>query len=1764
MSLLQANLAGLGGSGAPGGALAGGVYSHELNQSLRFEDGKFTKTITSSGNGKTFTVSMWIKRTELGVSHDLIAAGYGSDGVFVWRIRSDDTMQLSSRYVNTNGANFQIARRSTRVFRDVGSWYHCVLAVDTTVANATSKFDYFKIYVNGEDITYDFTTVTNTEESVAATYNDTTRWNQANNKDQSIGYNQAFTTNYFAGYLAEIHSIDGTKLTADSFGETVDGVWVPKAYTGSYGTEGFYLPFSHDTVSEGFTPLIYTGDGVTNRPITGVGFKPDLVWVKSRSNAEDHCLSDSVRGAGKKLESNNTGQEDTTATAVISAFDNDGFTGPSSTPGNINVNGRTYVAWCWEAGGAPTVDNSASAGATPTAGSVKIDGSNSSSALAGSIAATRLSANTAKGFSIVTYTGTGSSATIAHGLSSAPEFIISKNRTDGGTTWAVYAKEAGNGYLELNTTTAYNSGTFGYNNTHPTSTVFTVDGSGLGASSKNYVSYCWHSVSGYSKFGSYTGSGSSGKAITGLGFRPVFVMIKRTDSAGGWHVFDSARFPKNPIDERIEWDNNDAENDAATVDIDFDSDGFTLKTSFDNMNASSGEYIYMAFADTRESVFSKDASGNLNNYIPGNIDIHDVVPDSPTNNFGTMNPLDKNSMTVSEGNLKVVPSGDYKAIRGTFGIPTSGKWYFEARYLTPGGGNVQDNQIGVVTASNVLTGSSPYPQAFTYGVGYLGLGQINRGGSAAQSSLTAVTAGKILGVAVNVDDDEVQFYLDGSAVGTAEQLVSTTEPNFAFYVGATNRGVVFNFGQDSTFAGATTAGGNADANGIGDFKYAPPSDHLALCASNLPDITIGPGQTNQADDFFETMLYTGTAQEQHIGAGGAQHPQDTTTIANSIRFEDGDNNYLTKSDQGTSSSDKQFTFSCWVKRGNKGSYNTILGTPEGGDREYFGFIDTNEFIYQVNNGTNLITTRKFLDVSNWYHIVVAVNINESTASDRQKIYINGEQITSFSSANYYGSSDTVQFMKNGAATFIGRLNTTNVNSFDGYMAEINFIDGSTLDPTYFGQVGANGYWIPKALSGLTYGTNGFRLTFENSSYLGYDYQTSDRSTNNDFTVSGLAATDQVIDSPTQNFSTMSPNRYSGIGTFSEGNLTVATSTNNRATYGTIAVPSSGKWYYEVRVDSYASGGGTYMGWGTNVAEGDNEYAADHGISFSSYNEQVLLDNSSQSGGYGSNGTNVASNGDVYSVLLDVDNGLFYYAKNGTYFNSANPSNGTGGLNVGYVLGGAATEIRPMLTRGGSYNETYTFNFGQDASFNGNETAPGTDKTDANGVGKFLYDVPTGFLALMDDNIPVEGIASPDFVWIKNRSATQAHNAFDTIRGAGKLLYPNLPNTEYTSSIHLNSFDPQGFSVGSATSANGSTNSMAAWTWKAGGISPTQTYTVKVVSDSGNKYRFDDFGTSAITLSLQEGGTYTFDQSDSSNATHPLRFSTTSDGTHNSGSEYTVGVTTSGTPGSSGAKTVITVAHGAPTLYYYCSSHSGMGGQANTTETHGSTNVKGSIQTITSANPTAGFSIIRWTGNQTNSTIGHGLTSAPEFVTVKNMDYNLANWYTWTKFTTNNKVLFLNATNSETQSAGAFVEGDMAATTVGVGTERVTNGSSEDMLAYCFHSVEGYSKVGSYIGNGNANGPFVYTGFRPAWLLMKNAGASQTWFLLDSERDTDNVAENYLSPSSSGAETTAATNKADFLSNGFKLRGSGSVTNQSGKTFIYLAFAEAPFKFANAR
>ncbi len=430
---------------------------------------------------------------------------------------------------------------------------------------------------------------------------------------------------------------------------------------------------------------------------------------------------------------------------------------------------------------------------------------------------------------------------------------------------------------------------------------------------------------------------------------------------------------------------------------------------------------------------------------------------------------------------------------------------------------------------------------------------------------------------------------------------------------------------------------------------------------------------------------------------------------------------------------------------------------------------------------------------------------------------------------------------------------------------------------------------------------------------------------------------------------------------------------------------------------------------------------------------------------------------------------------------------------------------------------------------------------------------------------------PDLIWGKLRNIGYAHQLYDSVRGFGndKDLQPSTNTAEgggtadqygYISGTTSTGFTATKGSDGGADGYgywNESGRTYVAWNWLGGGTAPTKTYTVKVVSDSGNKYRFDDFGTSAVTLDLQEGGTYTFDQSDSSNATHPLRFYTAAD---KSGGEYTTGVTTTGTAGSSGAKTVITVAASAPTLYYQCSSHSGMGGQANTNSTFGSSNFSGSIQSTVSANTTAGFSIVSWTGTGSAATIGHGLSAVPTMIMVKNRD-QADDWYCYNVHNGNTHSILLNSTGAK---VGAYTDNWNNTTptssvfSVG-GSHATSGGSSEKMIAYCFTDIKGYSKLGSYVGTGSD--VFVHTGFNVGWLLIKNASDTNGWLLIDTKRSPNNPQGKYIYANANSAEGTVT--YGEFFSNGFGWKGTSSVAvNQSGNTFIYYAIAESPFVNSN--
>ena len=454
----------------------------------------------------------------------------------------------------------------------------------------------------------------------------------------------------------------------------------------------------------------------------------------------------------------------------------------------------------------------------------------------------------------------------------------------------------------------------------------------------------------------------------------------------------------------------------------------------------------------------------------------------------------------------------------------------------------------------------------------------------------------------------------------------------------------------------------------------------------------------------------------------------------------------------------------------------------------------------------------------------------------------------------------------------------------------------------------------------------------------------------------------------------------------------------------------------------------------------------------------------------------------------------------------------------------------------------------------------------------LYTGTGSSLALTNDG---NSDLQPDWVWVKRRDGTYSHALFDSSRGSTKRLVSNLTNAEDTNAQYITSFNSDGFTAGTDANINQSSLSYVAWQWKAGGSTPTKTYKVVVVSDGGNKYRFRNsgdtatFAQSAVTLDLQEGGTYTFDLSDSSVDGHPLKFSETSNGSHGGGSVYSTGVVyqldgssvsesnyynTSNFNSASSRKIIITVASSAPTLYYYCHYHSGMGGQVNTNTTHGQTNFDGDILSVSQANTTAGFSIVTYTGTGSATTVGHGLGVKPNFYFLKNRDSSSA----WDFFITDtinssqNDVLSLNTTSASVNSGVTLPTTSVFSITTGVNN----NQSGNDYVAYCFSEIKGYSKFGSYTGNGSSSdGTFIYTGFKPAWFLAKRINSSSHWTMLDGTRNSFNVAENYLHANETNAENTN-NQKADFLSNGIKLR-SSSRHNDSGSTFIYMAFGH-PF------
>ena len=554
------------------------------------------------------------------------------------------------------------------------------------------------------------------------------------------------------------------------------------------------------------------------------------------------------------------------------------------------------------------------------------------------------------------------------------------------------------------------------------------------------------------------------------------------------------------------------------------------------------------------------------------------------------------------------------------------------------------------------------------------------------------------------------------------------------------------------------------------------------------------------------------------------------TIDQSIRFNDGDSPYLNRT-FGTPTSNSQFGYSFWIKLGEGYDGKYIISANGSGNNDNF-YFSSNKINIQEGGVLRLQSNQLFRDFSSWYHFVVAYDLGNATASQKLRVYLNGSEITSWATDTRSSLSSTSSRLNAavghdvGANVFNGV--SSHINNWDGYIAEFHFVDGTVLTPTDFGEYNSDGVWIPIEAS-PTYGNNGFYITGETASDLGEDFSGN----NNDFTSSGLATTDQMLDTPTDNYSIFNPVASCNVSgqplTISDGNLrTSAGGTSNAIEAITQIGPSSGKWYAEFTLNAAPQLSNQYPVIGVIAA--DLNITSGNNIGNSTFRGYVPNGNT-QGTGSGAYGDTFTTN-DIIGCAIDLDNQKIWWSKNGVFQNSGDPAAGT---NAAFTNLTAGLFYRFCISHAGSTATDVTGNFGQSAftytpptDFNALSTAALDDPIIADPSAHFQTTVYTGNgTAIGSGGLEVNQSGNstfqPDFAWIKNRTTSgNEHDLYDAVRGATKVIFSSTVGAEATVTEGLVSFDSDGFTVGNRGEVNTSGNSMVAWQWKANGSGSSNT------------------------------------------------------------------------------------------------------------------------------------------------------------------------------------------------------------------------------------------------------------------------------------------------------------------------------------------------------
>jgi hypothetical protein len=1007
----------------------------------------------------------------------------------------------------------------------------------------------------------------------------------------------------------------------------------------------------------------------------------------------------------------------------------------------------------------------------------------------------------------------------------------------------------------------------------------------------------------------------------------------------------------------------------------------------------------------------------------------------------------------------------------------------------------------------------------------------------------------------------------------------------------------------------------------------------------------------------------------------------TNNLTNSLRFRLSASAYLNRTPT-VAGNRKTFTWSAWVKRGalNGGGTDMSLFNAGTTSPTYDGFrikSDTISFYQGGAVSVNLESTQVFRDPSAWYHLVLAVDTTQATTANRVKIYVNGNQITAFGTANYPSlnaeASINNTLVHNIAAQY---ANTSSSSFFDGYMADINFIDGQALEPYYFGNNDANGVWKPILYKG-TYGTNGFYLKFNqglSNSYAGSFNGSSQYLTVADNAALELGSSDFCVEAWV-NYTSLTGFNYllgkvadatsataawliyknsntGAMGFYASSNgssydmFSAATiGTLTAGTWNHIAVYRSGNTFYgalngvvtvvgtssstifnntsAVSIGAAANGEAKLASSISNfrIVTGSAVYGAANftpptsaltaitGTQLLTLQSATIIDNSTNAFTITNNGTtttavsypystvgigadsspnfnNWTSNnisltaGTTYDAMLDVPTNTSATVANyavwnplagsvGVTLSQANLSAtfdsasgtrygtiGTIGVSSGkwyweyeFSAGGNSALLgitqKPFAVQMGTWPGEQTGDYGYYGS-NGNKytagsgSAYGSTFTTGDIIGVAL-DLDAGTLTFYKNNSS-QGTAYSSI------SGTFFPAIGKGITGTGITSFVNFGQRPFTYTAPTGHVALNTFNLPTPTILQGN-KYMDATLYTGNGSTQVVVNNAQFKSDlvwvksragtNGNSYNllYDSIRGASIFLSSNTTGADTGNSGD-------LLSSFNSNG-------FSVNNTLLGGANPS--------TNGSGTTFVGWQWQAGQGSTSSGTGTGGITSVTQSVNT------TAGFSVVTYTGSGANGTVTHGLGVAPKMVMVKWRSGGGLSAQDWNVYHTSvgaTARLFLNTTAASATTSVAWNNTAPTSSVFSIGTGTDVNGSGAAYVAYCWAEIAGFSKFGSYTGNGSADGVFVYTGFLPKYILIKRTDTTASWVVMDTSRGLYNASYYYLLPNSTDADSGPIA--MDFLSNGFKLRLTSAAWNASGGTYIYMAFAENPFKNANAR